>query len=96
MSVTTPAIKALGRNIRLRRKAAGLSIDRLAEYAGISRNSQWLIETGNINTTLETLESIASALGCAMGDLFKPPAQQEGAGQHPIEAALQKGKQSRH
>lgn len=56
--------KALGKRIRHRRKARGLSQDGLALLSGIDRSYVGRIERGEINITVEKLYRIARVLGC--------------------------------
>lgn len=53
---------ALGVRIRLAREAAGLSQDRLAEMAGLTRVSISHIETGVHSPTVDRLMMIAEAV----------------------------------
>ena len=60
----------LGEKIRNLRKTAGFSQEDLAERARIANRALQRIETGRANPTLETLDSIAGALGVSVGALF--------------------------
>ncbi|MBP5981859.1 MAG: helix-turn-helix transcriptional regulator [Halomonas sp.] len=55
---------AIGKNIREKRKANGLSQDRFALVAGIDRSYMGRIERGEVSITLEKLYRIAEALQC--------------------------------
>ncbi len=55
--------RELGRRVLRRRIELGLSQKALAEKVGTSQNRIYLIETGEANPTLDTLERLASALG---------------------------------
>lgn len=57
--------RELGRRILERRLDLGLSQKALAEKVGTSQNRIYLIEAGEANPTLDTLEHLASALGVA-------------------------------
>ncbi len=69
-------IHLIGENIRRERKRQLLTIERLAEKAGITDNFLGKIERGEGMPSLPTLDSIACALGVSM-DFLKgnaPPA----------------------
>lgn len=55
---------AIGKNIREKRRADGLSQDRFALVAGIDRSYMGKIERGEVGITLEKLYRIAEALQC--------------------------------
>lgn len=55
---------AIGKNIREKRQANGLSQDRFALVAGIDRSYMGRIERGEVSITLEKLYRIAEALQC--------------------------------
>ncbi len=55
--------RELGRRVLKRRIELGLSQKALAEKVGTSQNRIYLIEAGEANPTLDTLERLASALG---------------------------------
>lgn len=60
----------LGARIRTLRERSGLSLDDVTEKTGIAKANLSNIETGShLNPTLNTLERIASAIGCKVGDL---------------------------
>ncbi|MFJ1310891.1 helix-turn-helix domain-containing protein [Agrobacterium pusense] len=50
------------RNLRLCRRNAGLSQERLAEFAGLDRNYIGKLEREESSPTLDTLEAVAAAL----------------------------------
>lgn len=54
----------VGRNVRRRREALGLSQEQLAHDAGVAVRLLGAIERGQQNTTVEALGKLASALGC--------------------------------
>lgn len=59
-------------NVRKARKKKGLSQDKLAREAGVAYNTVVKIESGeNKNPTIETLLSIAKALGVSVDELIK-------------------------
>lgn len=59
----------LARNLRARRK--GLTQEAFARRLGISRATLTRLENASQNTTINTLQRIAKALRCEVGDLFK-------------------------
>jgi transcriptional regulator with XRE-family HTH domain len=60
----------LGERIRLRRKARGLTRERLAERVGISLTSLAFIERGDNEPSLVTLLRICGEIEVAVGDLL--------------------------
>tara|TARA_R110001583_G_scaffold195541_1_gene375755 strand:- start:18462 stop:18752 length:291 start_codon:yes stop_codon:yes gene_type:complete len=65
---------AIGKNIREKRRANGLSQDRFALVAGIDRSYMGKIERGEASITLEKLYRIAEALQCEPITLLPKPA----------------------
>jgi transcriptional regulator with XRE-family HTH domain len=63
-------LRALGDELRSARQARDLSQEALAHAAGLHRNFVGLIERGQRNVTLLTLESLAAALGLSMTELI--------------------------
>lgn len=59
----------LARNLRTRR--GDLSQEVFARKLGISRATLTRLESAAQNTTIKTLEQIAKALKCDIGDLFR-------------------------
>jgi transcriptional regulator with XRE-family HTH domain len=59
----------LGRVIRRRRLAAGLSQEGLAERAALHRNYVGLVERGERNVTVDALARIAAGLGVPLSRL---------------------------
>jgi transcriptional regulator with XRE-family HTH domain len=59
----------LGRELRRRRIAAGLSLNRLAEMSGLSQPMIGFIEKGTSVPTVASLYRIARALGVAVGEI---------------------------
>lgn len=58
-------------NVRKARKKAGLSQDKLAREAGVAYNTVVKIESGeNKNPTIDTLRSIAKALGVSVDEII--------------------------
>lgn len=52
------------------RTRAALSQEKLAAKAGMARNFVSMIEIGQRNVTLATVEKLAKALGCRMAELM--------------------------
>lgn len=63
-------LKRIGRNVRRLREAKGLSQEQLAFEADMHRTYVSGIERGVRNPTATVLQRLATALGCAIGDLF--------------------------
>lgn len=61
--------------LRLARKAAGLSRDRLAADADISSATVGLLERGSVDPRSETVAKLANALGIDPGSLFADPTE---------------------
>lgn len=61
----------VGGRVRIYRKLAKLTQERLAEKADLSVHYLSRIETGGATPTLESLERIAQALGVQIGELFQ-------------------------
>ncbi len=61
----------VGDRIREERKRAGLTMEKLAELAGISTSFIAYIETKGKKASLETIEKIAGALRIPVADLFR-------------------------
>lgn len=55
---------AIGKNIREKRRANGLSQDRFALAAGIDRSYMGRIERGEVSITIEMLYRISATLQC--------------------------------
>jgi len=66
----TPLATRLGRAIRARRTATGLSQDRFADKIDMHRAYFAAIERGEKNITLPTLQRIAGGLKVRMADLL--------------------------
>jgi len=63
-------LKALGTWVKTARKRQGLSQEALGEKTGLSSNYISLIERGQKQVTLTTLETISSALGIDLKAIF--------------------------
>ena len=64
-------LQALGKVIRRKREALGLSQEDLASRAGVHRTYMGSAERGERNVAVVNLERIARALGCSLEDLFR-------------------------
>lgn len=69
--------KALGTNIRLKRKEIKLSQDMLALECGLDRSYMGRIERGEANITVEKLYQIAKALRCDVASLLPKESHNE-------------------
>jgi DNA-binding XRE family transcriptional regulator len=65
-------LRALGVGIARLRRERGISIDLLAELAGVHRKSIIQIEAGRVAAKISTLHGIAHALGVPLPDLIAP------------------------
>ena len=63
------AAELLAKNLKVRR--GNLTQEAFARKLGISRATLTRLESAAQNTTIATLEQIAKALRCEIGDLFK-------------------------
>lgn len=76
---TTPHQKAarlwLGANLKLLRGKLGISQEVLADRVGLHRNHVGQIERGLANVTLDTLVSLANALGVHESQLLLEPTE---------------------
>ena len=61
----------LGKTIRARRKALGLSQEKLAEHIDCHRNYVGLVERGTQNLTVDMPCRYAKALKCTVAELMK-------------------------
>ncbi|MFF3687585.1 helix-turn-helix domain-containing protein [Streptomyces sp. NPDC002187] len=62
----------LGREVRERREALGMTQDRLARAAGLKQPDVARLEAGSTMPTLPLLERIAAALGTRLSVAFEP------------------------
>ncbi|GAA3640645.1 helix-turn-helix domain-containing protein [Microlunatus ginsengisoli] len=81
----------IGKRIRHRRKAAGLTLDALGERVGLSASAISLIETGKREAKVSALAAIAGALGCGLADLLSEAAPSRRAA---LELRLERAQQS--
>lgn len=63
----------LGKNLRLRRCAIGLSQASLAERTGLSQTWISRLESGNANPTIETLILLSNVMEISVVDLLREP-----------------------
>jgi len=67
---TTTYCRVLACELRHRRETAGLSMNQLAEGAGLSQPMIGFIEKGTCVPTAASLFRIASVLGCSLAEIF--------------------------
>lgn len=60
----------VGKRIKTLREAKGLTVNKLANIAGISQSFLRDIELGNKNPTVETLSYFCEALDISLSDFF--------------------------
>ena len=72
-----PARRVLAANLRRLRLAREVSQDVLADNAGLRQALVSAIEVGTANPTLNSLESLAFALGVTVGDLLTSDTKQK-------------------
>lgn len=65
--------RRIAASVRTLRTRAGRSLGDLASDAGIGKSTLHAIESGDANPGIETLWSLARALGVPFGDLLEPP-----------------------
>lgn len=81
---TLQVIQNVSGNLRQARQQRGLSQERLADMAGISRRMLVNIEAGESNVSIVTVDKLASALGLAFLDVVQAPAPAARAGVLPL------------
>ena len=62
----------LGKIIRTKREAKGLTQVELAENSGVDRNYIGMVERGERNPSFLSLQKIAKGLGLTVNELIKP------------------------
>jgi len=67
--VTEPVGERVGRRVRELRQSRRLSLQELADKAGLTRGNASRLEAGKHEPRLETLSRVAEALGVAVADL---------------------------
>ena len=68
-----------GRRLREVRESRGISQEDLAARAGVHRTYVGLLERGERNVTLRTIEKLADALEVQMAELMPPRAARRGS-----------------
>ncbi|EYF05990.1 helix-turn-helix domain-containing protein [Chondromyces apiculatus] len=61
----------LARNVRKHREAAGLTLEKAAERAGMNWRHIQKVEAGEVNVTLHTIARLAVALDADPADLLR-------------------------
>jgi transcriptional regulator with XRE-family HTH domain len=69
-TATTEVLRAIGKKIRVRRLAKGLTLAAVAEKTGLSASMLSLVETGKASSSVGTLVAISSVLDLHIGDLL--------------------------
>ena len=69
----------IGKRLRHRRKQRGLTLEAVAERAGLSASAVSLIETGKREAKISTLIGLAAALDCQLAELLSsaPPSRRQ-------------------
>lgn len=69
------AVQPIARNLRRWRETRGMTLSTLAEQAGVAKSTVSLIERGQGNPSIDTVWSLAAALGVPFASLFhdEPP-----------------------
>lgn len=70
--------RAIGARVKQERRVKGLTLDGLAEAAGVSRRMVVNVEQGSVNPSIGTLLRLSGALGVALPALVEPPAPSGG------------------
>ena len=73
--MATAFLKQFGLRIRQLREQQGISQEALADAAGLHRTHISLIERGQRDIRLSTIEKLAKALGAQPQDLMLPPSK---------------------
>lgn len=69
MLAPEPDLNALGVEVARLRRGKGMSIDRLAEAAGVHRKTIIEVEAGRVAAKISTLHGIAHALNVPLAEL---------------------------
>ena len=67
--------EAFATNLRLRRRAAGLSQEELADRADVDRTYVSALERGVYSATIDMVDRLARVLGVEAADLLARPAR---------------------
>lgn len=62
--------KKFGLKVKIERVKLGISQEKLAEIAGLNRNSIGSIERGETSPTLDTIDSLAKAFGLSLQEIM--------------------------
>ncbi|WP_326552676.1 helix-turn-helix domain-containing protein [Micromonospora sp. NBC_01813] len=73
MSLEVSPLDSIPRAVRREREQAGLTLTELARRAGIAKSTLSQLESGSGNPSVETLWSLAVALGVPFSRLVDPP-----------------------
>lgn len=65
-----PLRTRIGRTLRKHRKVAELTLEQVADRAGLHRNFVGLLERGQANVAVEALERVAGTVGLSLATLF--------------------------
>ena len=80
----------MGERIRAIRKGQGLTLDEVARRAGLYKSNISDIENEKrFKPNLKTLEKLAAALGCEVGDFFGPRVVSESATTQGLQELMQ-------
>lgn len=80
MAALTPRHRALGEAVRALRKERGLSLEALADRAGLSDNYIGDMERGERNVSVRALWQIADGLGVSAWELMRDAEKPSGRG----------------
>jgi transcriptional regulator with XRE-family HTH domain len=78
MTKDDPRLK-FGLEIRRRREALGLTLDKLSERCGLTPNYIGTIENGHRDPCLSSIEALARGFGVSTGELLGPVPRLSGA-----------------
>jgi transcriptional regulator with XRE-family HTH domain len=67
-----PAV-LIGAKLRTARKLRGLTLDQVAQAAGLTKGFVSRLERDDVSPSVASLVSVCEALGLRVGDLFDPP-----------------------
>lgn len=69
--MTSALVQRLGRALRARREASGMSQEAFADAIGMHRTYYSAIERGEKNMQLDTLARVCQGLGCKLWEAMK-------------------------
>ncbi len=64
-------LKDFGAQVRTIRQSKNMTLEALAEAAGIEYSQVIRVEAGKVNATISTIEAIAKGLDVGIGELFE-------------------------